>query len=110
MGCSNPHPHGQVWSLSEVPSYPASELFHLREYSLNPPPALERRAECAGPNGRPCMLCDYAQYELTVPSDEGRIVLKNEHWLALVPYWAVWPFEILREFPVLTWVFISPCL
>lgn len=95
MGCSNPHPHGQVWSLSEVPSYPASELFHLREYSLNPPPSLERRGECTGPNGLPCMICDYAQYELTVPLEEGRIVLKNEHWLALVPYWAIWPFEIL---------------
>ncbi|CAG8773312.1 10102_t:CDS:1, partial [Acaulospora colombiana] len=41
MGCSNPHPHGQVWSLSEVPAYPASELFHLGEYGLNNPPSLE---------------------------------------------------------------------
>lgn len=47
--------------------------------------------------GRPCLLCEYAHVELQAPEHEGRVVVKNDHWLALVPWWATWPFEILRE-------------
>lgn len=95
MGCSNPHPHGQAWSLTEVPHIPSVELASLTKYSLNPdiPPSDAPR----GPKGRPCMLCEYAHFEIGVAQDEGRIVVKNEDWVALVPWWATWPFEIMRK-------------
>jgi UDPglucose--hexose-1-phosphate uridylyltransferase len=76
MGASNPHPHGQIWANERVPNEPAKELVQQRAH-----------AESGG-----CLLCDY----LTVELDEGeRIVTGNEHFTALVPYWAVWPFETL---------------
>ena len=96
MGCSNPHPHGQVWSLSEVPTIPATELEHLKRYSqVTPGPGTESGAP-RGPGNRPCMLCEYAHHEMSLLGEEGRIVVHNEHWVALVPYWAIWPFELLR--------------
>ena len=94
MGCSNPHPHGQVWSLSAVPSLPATELSNLKKYSLSTPPSDAPR----GPLNRACLLCDYVHFEVTVARNEGRVVLQNDHWVALVPWWAIWPFEIMREF------------
>jgi UDPglucose--hexose-1-phosphate uridylyltransferase len=48
--------------------------------------------------GKPCLLCEYAQAEMGQPRDEGRVVVFNDHWVALVPWWATWPFEILREY------------
>jgi len=47
--------------------------------------------------GRPCLLCEYAHTEMNLPKEGGRIVVFNAHWVALVPWWAIWPFEILRE-------------
>lgn len=96
MGCSNPHPHGQVWSLSAVPTIPSTELASLARYASSkiPPSGAPK-----GPGGCPCLLCEYVHFELGVVSDEGRIVVQNEHWVALVPWWATWPFEILCEFP-----------
>ncbi len=47
--------------------------------------------------GWPCLLCDYIHFELGVSEDQGRIVIHNEHFVALVPWWAVWPFELLGE-------------
>ena len=77
MGCSNPHPHGQVWATDYLPNEPASEDNHQRAY-------FER-------NRRP-MLLDLAAREM----DSGeRVVVSNERWAAIVPYWAVWPFETL---------------
>ena len=77
MGCSNPHPHGQIWSNFAVPQEPAKEDVRQRAYYDE--------------HGRPLLL-DYLDAEL----DAGtRVVVENEHWVALVPYWAVWPFEIL---------------
>jgi UDPglucose--hexose-1-phosphate uridylyltransferase len=76
MGASNPHPHGQIWANERVPNEPTKELAQQRAH-----------AESGG-----CLLCDY----LTVELDDGeRIVTGNEHFTALVPYWAVWPFETL---------------
>lgn len=49
-----------------------------------------------GPGGRPNLILEYAHFEVGVLHDEGRVVLKNEHWVAVVPWWAVWPYEILR--------------
>jgi UDPglucose--hexose-1-phosphate uridylyltransferase len=43
------------------------------------------------------MLCEYAHAELKTASDEGRIVISNEHWLAIVPWWATWPFETMGK-------------
>lgn len=93
MGCSNPHPHGQVWSLSVVPTLPAMEMANLSKYSLSD--AAHSYAP-KGYKGRPCLLCEYAHFEIGLPLEEGRIVHKNEDWVALVPWWAVWPFEVLR--------------
>ena len=77
MGASNPHPHGQIWSTGFVPDEPAAETVAQREY----------RAK----HGR-CLLCDYAAEELRLGE---RVVVANEHFAVLVPWWAVWPFEVL---------------
>lgn len=77
MGSSNPHPHGQIWALDALPNEPFSEDAAQRKYFEE--------------NGRP-LLIDYANLEL---KQEERIVVQNEYWLAVVPYWAVWPFELL---------------
>jgi len=77
MGCSNPHPHGQIWAEDALPNEPAKEDMQQRVYYAQ--------------HGRPLLL-DYAQLE----TQQGeRVVVENEDWLAIVPYWAVWPFEIL---------------
>jgi UDPglucose--hexose-1-phosphate uridylyltransferase len=77
MGSSNPHPHGQIWASNYLPNEPAKEEHHQIAYFQE--------------HGSP-LLVDYAKLE----SDrQERIVVENEHWLAVVPYWAVWPFEVL---------------
>lgn len=93
MGCSNPHPHGQVWSLSEVPTIASVELASLAHYAMK----LDISPSCVphGPFGRPCLLCEYVGFEVSVTESESRVVVKNEHFAALVPWWATWPFEIL---------------
>jgi len=77
MGCSNPHPHSQIWATEHIPDEPAREL--------------ARQAEYLRSNGRP-LLEDYLEGELR---RKERIVAANEDWVALVPYWALWPFETL---------------
>ena len=77
MGCSNPHPHGQVWSLSEVPSLPATELANLKRYAENNAPS---ESAPKGPGGKACLLCEYAHFEVSVAESEGRVVVKNEHF------------------------------
>jgi UDPglucose--hexose-1-phosphate uridylyltransferase len=77
MGCSNPHPHSQIWSTSYIPNEPAKELASLQAY---------RRQHGT------CLVCDYLSGELR---DGERVVLRNEHFTALVPFWAVWPFELV---------------
>jgi UDPglucose--hexose-1-phosphate uridylyltransferase len=76
MGCSNPHPHGQIWAGAALPNEPAKEDERQREHS---------RAQ-----GRPLLL-DYAQAE----RGGERVLLENEDWLWVVPFWALWPFETL---------------
>lgn len=78
MGCSNPHPHGQVWTTTGMPEEPGLELVQLQKY----------RCEHNGKN----MLEDYAQLEA---SKQERVVFENETFLALCPWWAVWPFEVM---------------
>ena len=77
MGCSNPHPHGQIWAQETIPGEPAKELQQMNGY-------LERHGST--------LLGDYLEKELL--ADE-RIVCANEAFVALVPFWAVWPFETI---------------
>lgn len=77
MGCSNPHPHSQIWSTSYIPNEPAKELAGLQTYQRG--------------HGS-CLLCDYVAEELRRGE---RVVAANEHFVAVCPYWAIWPFETL---------------
>ncbi|KZV81326.1 putative GAL7-UDP-glucose--hexose-1-phosphate uridylyltransferase [Exidia glandulosa HHB12029] len=78
MGSSNPHPHGQAWSTSSIPTEPATELRSLKKYAED--------------HDGQCLLCEYASLELR---EQTRVVFSNEHWVAVVPWWATWPFEVL---------------
>jgi UDPglucose--hexose-1-phosphate uridylyltransferase len=77
MGASNPHPHCQIWANSSLPNEPAKELAALSEYHA----AHES-----------CLLCDYLEVEIR---EEERLVIENDNFVVLVPFWAVWPFETL---------------
>ena len=77
MGCSNPHPHGQIWALRNVRGEPAKELTHMQRYFDDKGSTL---------------LGDYLAVEL---ERRERIVCENEHFAAVVPFWATWPFEIM---------------
>ena len=77
MGCSNPHPHGQIWATETVPDLPAREDQQQKAYLRD-----------KGQN----LLCAYLALELRL---KERIVCQNEHFVSLVPFWAVWPYETL---------------
>ncbi|MBV9127626.1 MAG: UDP-glucose--hexose-1-phosphate uridylyltransferase [Verrucomicrobia bacterium] len=77
MGCSNPHPHGQIWASDFVPNEPAKEDRQQLDYFQK--------------HGSP-LLVDYLQREL---KESLRIVVENAHWVVVVPYWATWPYETL---------------
>jgi UDPglucose--hexose-1-phosphate uridylyltransferase len=77
MGCSNPHPHGQIWANHNVPNLPLCEQQSLIEYQRE---------------YHHCLLCDYAKLEDT---EKERIVCQNDCFVVLVPFWAEWPFETL---------------
>lgn len=77
MGCSNPHPHGQVWAQSQLPSLAQKEDDQQRQFLVE-----------QGKN----LLLDYAHKELAAGE---RVVVDNEHWVAVVPFWASWPYETL---------------
>ena len=77
MGCSNPHPHGQIWATSSIPNIPATEMRTQQTYMQ------EKNF---------CMLCDYLEIE---DAEGERVVCGNEHFVVVVPYWATWPFETL---------------
>ena len=77
MGCSNPHPHGQIWGMDQLPNEAVKEDEQQRLYYEE--------------NGSP-LLVDYADLELELGE---RVVVENDHWTAVVPYWAMWPFETL---------------
>ena len=76
MGASNPHPHGQIWAGTALPVEAARE------------DATQRRHLAAA--GRPLLL-DYVRQE----TGGQRVVVENDDWLILIPFWAVWPFETL---------------
>ena len=77
MGCSNPHPHGQIWAGDFLPDLPAKADAAQSRYFAE--------------NGR-ALLQDYAEEEA---ARRERIVAENDDWMAVVPYWAAWPFETL---------------
>jgi UDPglucose--hexose-1-phosphate uridylyltransferase len=77
MGCSNPHPHGQIWATQSVPNKPRKEQESLEEYWAK---------------NHSCLLCDYVALEL---AEGERVVCQNESFVAVVPFWATWPFETL---------------
>jgi len=77
MGCSNPHPHGQIWASNFVPNEIAAE---------------DREQKCYREKTASVLLLDYAQRELAAKT---RVVVSNADWVAVVPFWAVWPYEIL---------------
>jgi UDPglucose--hexose-1-phosphate uridylyltransferase len=77
MGCSNPHPHSQIWAVNHLPNEPQKEYNAQQRYWLNQ---------------NACLLCDYLAEEM---QRGERIVTANEDFTALVPFWAVWPFEIM---------------
>ena len=77
MGASNLHPHCQIWAGSSVPTEVAAE----------------QREQAAWRAARgSCLLCDY----LALERESGeRVVCENDSFAALVPFWAVWPFEVM---------------
>lgn len=77
MGCSNPHPHGQIWANETVPNELEKEL---------------RASSTHYQAHKATLLGDYLALEL---KRQERVVYENEHFVLLVPFWAVWPFETL---------------
>jgi UDPglucose--hexose-1-phosphate uridylyltransferase len=77
MGCSNPHPHGQIWASSSVPLELSKETNEQKKY-------YEKH--------KISLLSSYLKLELEL---QERIIIENEHFVALVPFWAVWPFETI---------------
>ncbi|MEO5911693.1 MAG: UDP-glucose--hexose-1-phosphate uridylyltransferase [Pelobium sp.] len=77
MGCSNPHPHGQIWSQSSVPVEPAKETVQQLAYYNKHHKSL---------------LSSYLELELET---KQRIIAENDHFVALIPFWAVWPYETM---------------
>jgi UDPglucose--hexose-1-phosphate uridylyltransferase len=77
MGASNPHPHCQIWGTSSLPNEPAKEQDSLRNYLQS---------------HQTCLLCAYLQME---KNSGERVIFENNSFIALVPFWAVWPFEAI---------------
>jgi len=77
MGCSNPHPHGQIWAQNSLPNEIHKEDLYQATYFMA--------------HDQPLLL-DYAQLEL---ERDERVVIANDDWVVVVPFWAMWPFETL---------------
>lgn len=77
MGASNPHPHGQIWANQSLPNIPLREQQSCQEYQQK---------------HQRCLLCDYGRLEV---EEKERIVCQNDSFVAVVPFWAEWPFETL---------------
>ena len=80
-GAAMPHPHRQIWATSHIPDEPALETeaqqAYLAEHGL-------------------CLLCDYLAAERAAGD---RVIVENDHFTAVVPWWAVWPFETMTRLP-----------
>jgi UDPglucose--hexose-1-phosphate uridylyltransferase len=77
MGCSNPHPHGQIWAQQQLPTLVMKKQKAQSSYFAQ-----------HGSN----LLQDYVAREI---ENKERVVVSNDDWLVVVPYWAAWPFETL---------------
>ena len=77
MGASNPHPHGQIWASESLPNRIEQELESQTEYWHG---------------NHKCLLCEYLKLEL---SSRERIVAENDLFVAVIPFWAIWPFETM---------------
>ncbi len=77
MGCSNPHPHGQIWSQSSIPNEVVKKNTNQLNYFLDKQSSL---------------LKDYLNQEL---KEKERIIYENKNYVVLVPFWAIWPFETM---------------
>jgi UDPglucose--hexose-1-phosphate uridylyltransferase len=77
MGCSNPHPHGQIWAQESLPVEPAKEQAQQLQYFNQ---------------HQTVLLTDYLQLEL---KRKERIIFENKGFAVLVPFWAVWPYETM---------------
>ncbi len=77
MGCSNPHPHGQIWAQTSVPVEPTKES--------------DRQLTYFNKHNR-TLLSDYVREELEA---KERIIAENEHFISVVPFWATWPYETM---------------
>ena len=77
MGCSNPHPHGQIWSQSSLPNEVVKKNTNQLNYFLDQQSSL---------------LKDYLNQEL---KEKERIIYENKNYVVLVPFWAIWPFETM---------------
>lgn len=77
MGCSNPHPHGQIWAQETIPNEPLKEQINQLKYYKEKNKTL---------------LSDYINLE---NQKQERIIFENESFISLVPYWALWPFETM---------------
>lgn len=77
MGCSNPHPHGQIWAQSQLPTLVSKE---------------DKQQQAYYQQHQQSLLLDYARKESVAAE---RVVVENEHWLVVVPFWAAWPYETL---------------
>jgi UDPglucose--hexose-1-phosphate uridylyltransferase len=84
MGCSNPHPHGQIWAQTHLPTQIAKKQSYFLAYSQQ---------------HNSNLLADYARREFAL---QQRVVVYNDDWLVVVPFWAAWPFEtlVLPRFPI----------
>ena len=77
MGASNPHPHCQIWATATVPQAPSRETLAQQNYREK---------------NNSCLLCDYVVLE---KAEKVRVICENDAFVAVVPFWAVWPFEVL---------------
>ncbi len=77
MGCSNPHPHGQIWAQKSIPNEVIKKTEKQKEYF-----------DLHGLS----LLTDYIEQELNL---QERIIFENETFVSLVPFWAVWPYEVM---------------
>lgn len=77
MGCSNPHPHGQIWATESIPEEPDIEIISLDEWKKK---------------NNSCLLCEYIKLE---KFELKRVVCENENFAVIVPFWAIWPFETI---------------
>jgi UDPglucose--hexose-1-phosphate uridylyltransferase len=78
MGCSNPHPHGQIWTTTTLPEEPSLELDQLKRYNKE--------------QGSGHMLVDYAKMER---EKSERVIYQNDTFIVVCPWWATWPFETM---------------